>query len=70
MQKPNIPSYLIDKNKNFTLEVLAYRPLTTTELHVALETWKRSTRRKTVPRNKKVTVFSTLGANPHDNFTF
>lgn len=66
MQKPNIVSSLVDEERNAKLEVYAYKPLTKRELLLTYAQWKKSTNKKLLPKNKIVTVHTTIGFNGDD----
>lgn len=63
IEKPTVKSSLVVKDVNFTLIVYAYRNLTPGELNFCLATWKRTNKRRALPKNKTVVMYSGIGSD-------
>ena len=61
MQIPNVITEVIDKEKNFSFRVRAYRKLTEQEMRTAFIVWSRQRDKRRTFKNKIIEVTSTLG---------
>lgn len=61
IHQPTVTSTLKKPDYNFELRVIAYRPLSKSELCSVLKLWMRQTRRKTIPKNKIITYQTIIG---------
>jgi len=61
MELPQVRNTAIDKARNITFNVLAYRNLTPNELRFAIRVFESSQKRK-LKKNSAYTIVSTIGA--------
>ena len=63
MQMPNVVNTLVDKEKNITYEVVAYRKITREELILAVRHFYAQKKKTKVKPGQKIKIISMLGHN-------
>lgn len=63
MELPSIVNTLVDKQRNITYEIVAYRKLTREELILAVRNFHSQKKKLKVKPNKKYKIMSSIGCN-------
>ena len=61
MAVPRIVTEIVDAKTSCTLRFFAYRKLSEAEMRQGVALWLRKNRRKTLPRNRTISIYSIHG---------